>query len=345
MSPLVLLTGASGFLGAHTTLALLHAGFRVRAAVRNVPKARARFARFVPAEQSERLSFVELELTRDDGWVEAATDCSYIVHTASPVPSGPVEDAAEVVEPARAGTLRALHAARSAKVRRVVLTSSTAAVIWGHSRDGSKVYDERDWTLLDDSVAAYQRSKTLAERAAWEYVGGLPENERFELVTVLPGAILGPLLDSHCSVSGTIVRALLAREFPGIPDLGFALVDVRDVAAMHVAAMTVPQAAGERFIVAGEHTAMQDIAAILARRYGPRGYRVPTRHLPSFLIRTMALWDKTAALTAKELGKRQDVSGAKAQAVLGWKPRSTEEMVAAMADSMIEHGVLAPPKI
>jgi dihydroflavonol-4-reductase len=344
MSQLVLLTGANGFVGAHTMLALLRSGFRVRAAIRDVARAQSRFARFVPPEQSERLSFAELDLTRDDGWQEAATNCVYIVHTASPVPAGPVKNAADVIEPARAGTLRALRAAHLAKVKRVVVTSSTAAVLWGHARDGSKVYDERDWTVLSDSVAAYERSKTLAERAAWEYVESLPENERFELVTLLPGAILGPQLDREGSVSGTIVRALLAREFPGVPDLGFALVDVRDVAEMHVAAMTLPRASGERFIIAGAHTSMREIAAVLARHYGPRGYNVPTRRLPSFLVKTMALWDETAALTASELGKRQDVSAAKAQKVLGWKPRSTEEMITAMADSMIAHGVVPAPK-
>lgn len=342
MSELVLVTGASGFLGAHTTLALLRAGFRVRAAVRDVAKAAARFDAFTPAEQRPRLSFVALDLGRDEGWTEAARGCAYVVHTASPVPWGPVKDRAEVVEPAREGALRALRAARAAKVRRVVLTSSTAAVIWGHARDGSKVYDEGDWTVIDESVAAYEQSKTLAERAAWDFVASLPESDRFELVAVLPGAILGPLLDADYSVSGSIVRALLAREFPGVPDLGFALVDVRDVAEMHVAAMTTPAAAGQRFIVAGEHTPLLDVAAVLARHYGPRGFRVPLARLPSFLIKMMALWDPTARPMVNELGKRQDVSSKKAREVLGWKPRSTEEMIVAMADSMIAHGVVTP---
>jgi dihydroflavonol-4-reductase len=344
MNEHVLLTGATGFLGAHTTLALLRAGFSVRATARDVAKAEARFDVFTPPEHRARLSFVPLDLMQDQGWDEAATGCTYLVHTASPVPAGPVKDAAEVVEPAHEGTLRALRAARSAKVKRVVLTSSTAAVIWGHPRDGSRVYDERDWTVLSESVAAYERSKTVAERAAWDYVASRPEAERFEMAAILPGAILGPLLDSDYSVSGTIVRALLGREFPGVPDLGFALADVRDVAQMHVAAMTVPEAAGKRFIVAGEHTPMRDIACILARHYGARGFRVPTRRLPSILVKTMALWDATAALTANELGKRQDVSNRRARAVLGYEQRSAEEMIVAMADSMIAHGVVAAPQ-
>jgi len=285
MSELVLLTGANGFLGSHTTLALLRAGFRVRASVRDVAKAEKRYATFTAEHERAHLSFVSLDLARDDGWQEAATGCTYVVHTASPVPTGPVANAADIVEPAREGTLRALRAARTAKVKRVVLTSSTAAVIWGRARDGSKVYDENDWTVLSESVAAYERSKTISEQAAWALVDALPEDDRFELVTVLPGAILGPLLDRDCSVSGTIVRALLAREFPGVPDLGFALVDVRDAAEMHVAAMTAPEAAGRRFIVAGPHTPMTEIAAVLARHYAPRGFRVPTRRLPGRLER------------------------------------------------------------
>lgn len=228
-------------------------------------------------------------------------------------------------------------------MKRVVVTSSTAAVLWGQTRDGSRTYDERDWTQLDGSVGAYERSKTLAERAAWEYLESVPSRERFELVTVLPGAILGPVLDSDYSVSGQIVRALMARDFPGIPDLGFALVDVRDAAEMHLAALTIPEAAGQRFIVAGEHTPMREVAAILLRHFGPRGFRVPTRTLPSFMIRAMALWDATAALTASELGKRQDVSSARARDVLGWRPRSAEEMIVAMGESMIAHGIVTAP--
>lgn len=344
MTPLVLLTGANGFLGAHTALALLQAGYGVRAAVRDVNKAASRFAGFVPEAQRPRLSFVPLDLTRDYGWHEAAQGCAYVVHSASPVPFGPVANAAEVIEPACAGTLRALRAARTAGVQRIVVTSSTAAVLWGHPRDGSKIFDEQDWSVLTPAVAAYERSKTLAEQAAWRYMAELPKNERFELVTILPGAILGPLLDGAFSVSGQIVRALLARELPGIPDLGFALADVRDVAAMHVAAMTAPAAANQRFIVAGEHTPLADIARILARELTPRGFRIPRRPLPSLLIKAMAFWDATAALVAAELGKRQDVSSERARQLLGWTPRSTEEMTLAMAESMLEHGVVPAPR-
>ncbi len=339
MTDTVLVTGASGFLGAHVVLALLRAGFRVRGTVRDVARATERFARFDLPDRG-RLTFVPADLAHDGGWEEAATGCAFVVHTASPVPSGPVADEDAVIAPARDGTRRVLRAAAVAGARRVVVTSSTAAVLWGHARDGTKTYDERDWTDLDAAgVGAYERSKTLAERAAWELAG----EHGLELVAILPGAILGPLLDGDFSVSGQIVKALLARELPGVPDLGFALVDVRDVAAMHVAALTAPAAAGNRFVVAGPHVPMAEVAAILARHYASRGFRVPQRRLPSFAIRLMALWDATASLTAGELGKRQDVSSERAREVLGFEPRATEEMVLAMAESMLAHAVIAPP--
>ncbi len=157
---------------------------------------------------------------------------------------------------------------------------------------------------------------------------------------MLPGAVLGPVLDKDFAVSGEIVRKLLAREFPGCPDLGWALVDVRDVADAHLAAMTHPDAAGQRFIVASEHTAMTEIARILAAHFGPRGFKVPTRRLPGWLLRVVALWDPAAALTVRELGLRQDVSSEKARAVLGWRSRSVERMAVDMGESMIRCGAV-----
>jgi nucleoside-diphosphate-sugar epimerase len=224
------------------------------------------------------------------------------------------------------------------------MTASTAAVLYGHPRDGSRVYDERDWSVLSDAVGPYEQSKTLAERAAWEYVASLPEAERVELVALLPGAILGPVLDKDFSVSGEIVRKLLTRELPGCPDLGWALVDVRDVADAHVTALTQPDAAGQRFILASEHVPMREIARVLDEHFGPLGFEVPTRRLPSSILRLIALWDTTAALTVRELGQRQDVSSARARAVLCFRPRSVERMVVDMAESMLRCGVVAPPR-
>jgi dihydroflavonol-4-reductase len=226
----------------------------------------------------------------------------------------------------------------------VVMTSSTAAVLYGRERNGSKTYNEDDWSLLGKDVGTYERSKTLAERAAWDFIESPSNSDRMELVTVNPGAILGPVLDKDFSVSGEIVRKLLNRELPGVPDLGWALVDVRDVAGVHVTAMTHPRAAGQRFIVASEHVPMSEIAGILSVHFGSLGFKVPTRRVPSWVLKIVALWDKTIALTVSELGKRQDVSSERARTMLGWEPRSVERMVVDMAESMIRYGVIAPPR-
>jgi nucleoside-diphosphate-sugar epimerase len=287
-----------------------------------------------------RLTIVEADLSGDDGWAAAVSGCQRILHVASPVPRQPVKDASEVIGPARDGALRVLKAAAAAQVKRVVMTSSTAAVLWGHKRDGSKVFDENDWTDLSQDVGPYEQSKTLAERAAWDFVEKLPPDRRLELVTLQPGLVLGPGLSDEFSVSGEVIRKLLAAELPGCPDLGWSPVDVRDVADAHITAMVHPEAAGRRFILGLEHTAWMQIAQILAKHYRPRGFKVPTRRLPSWLLKTVSLFDKTAALAVPELGKRQDVSSDRARQVLGWRPRNLETMVVDMAESMIQLGVV-----
>jgi dihydroflavonol-4-reductase len=336
----VLVTGASGFVAMHCIARLLEKGHRVRGTIRRAD--RAGRVRQVLGKTTDvtRLSLVEADLGSDAGWPEAVAGCRYILHVASPVPRKPVKTADEVILPARDGALRVLKAAAGARVERVVMTSSTAAVIWGNRRDGSRIFDENDWSTLNDEVGPYERSKTLAERAAWDYLRTLPEAQRFELVTMQPGLVLGPVLGDEISISGEVVRKLLAAELPGCPDLGWAPVDVRDVADAHIAALTHPKAAGQRFILALEHTSWLSIAQILARQYGPRGFKVPTRRLPSWVLKTIALFDKTAALAVAELGKRHDVSSERARGVLGWRPRSVETTVLDMAESMIQQGIV-----
>jgi dihydroflavonol-4-reductase len=344
-STTVLVTGATGFVALHCILRLLREGYSVRGTVRSLDREkRVRDALRKHTDATNRLSFVAADLSRDGGWMEAVSGCTYVLHVASPVPTSAPKHEDEVIAPARDGTMRVLRAAAATGVKRVVLTSSTSAVLYGHARDGSKHYDERDWTILSDDVGPYEKSKTIAERAAWEYVQTLPEDQRFELVAVNPGVVLGPLLDSDYSVSGEVVRKLLTGELPGCPNLGWAAVDVRDTAAAHVLAMTHPDAPGQRFIIANEHTPMAEIARILANHFGPRGYRVPQRRIPDLILKLVALWDKTAALTVHELGKRQDVSSERARKVLGWTSRSLDEMVIDMAESMIRLDVIPGPK-
>lgn len=300
----VLVTGGNGFVGMHCILKLLQDGYRVRSAVRKLERGEKMRKALSSHVSVTDLSLVEADLGRDEGWDSAMRGCEYVLHVASPVPRTPVRNAEEVIGPAREGTLRVMKAAAQAGVRRVVMTSSTAAVLWGQDRSGTKVYDERDWTILNSTVAPYEQSKTLAERAAWEFVENLPAEGRLELVTLLPGVVLGPVLGDEFSISGELIRKLMTRELPAVPALGFAPVDVRDVAHAHVTAMTSPDAAGQRFILALEHTPWRDMAAILAKHYNSKGFKIPTKNLPSWLLKIVALFDRTTAVAVPELGKR-----------------------------------------
>ncbi len=337
----VLVTGATGFIAQHTILQLLDAGYRVRGSVRSAKRAdylRGVLARH--ADLGERLELVEADLNADEGWDAAVAGCRYVIHMASPLPSKPPKDERDLIVPARNGALRVLRAAARAKVTRVVMTSSVAAVIYGHARDGSRVYDEDDWSQLSDGVGAYEKSKTLAEKAAWAFVDDLPEDDRFEFCTINPGLVLGPVLDRDFSTSGEVVRKLMKREMPGCPDVGWAVVDVRDVAKAHVVALTEDRAVGRRFVLAIEHASMLDIAAILKSEFGARGYNVPTRKLPGWLLKIVGVFDKTAALAVQELGKRQDLSNARARDVLGFSPRPLHDMVVDMGETMIDVGAV-----
>jgi len=338
----VLVTGASGFIAMHCILQLLEQGYRVRGTLRTPSreaKLRQTFAKHTNAD--DKLEFVTTDLTKDEGWDDAAKDCRYILHVASPFPSQEPKHEDELIVPAVDGTLRVLKAAVGAGVKRVVLTSSLAAVLYGHPRDGSKVFDENDWSRTDKNIGAYQKSKTLAERAAWDFVNGLGSDNKLELAVINPGSVFGPILDEDYGTSGEVVRRLMRREIPGCPNLGWAPVDVRDVAAAHLAAMTIPEAAGERFCCALDHHAwIYDIAQILNKHFASRGYKIPTRKLPDFLIRLVALFDKTVRSRVNNLGERSDISNAHIKKILNWQPRSLEEMVVAMGESMIEHGVV-----
>lgn len=236
--------------------------------------------------------------------------------------------------------MRVLKAAISANVKRVVMTSSLAAVVSGHDYDDSKVFNEEDWSRTDRDIGAYEKSKTLAEQGAWDFIKGLENDNALELSVINPGLVLGPILDADFSTSGELIRKLMRREVPGCPDLGWPAVDVRDVADAHLAAMTIPEAAGMRFICTIEDARIQDVALILKNNFANRGYKVPTRKLPNIIVRFSALFDKSLRLVVKDLGKHAEISNARIKEVISWKPRTLEEMVVAMAESMIEYGVV-----
>lgn len=340
----VLVTGGSGFIAAHVILALLREGHEVRATLRGMGReaeARAQLAAG-GAPAPAQLSFHAADLLADDGWSAAIEGCDYALHVASPVPAGmAASDEAALIAIAREGTLRVLRAARAAGVRRVVVTSSFAAVGYGRA-PRADFYDERDWTDPDGvGVDAYTRSKTLAERAAWDFIAG--DGAGMELATVNPVVVLGPALGSDMSASLDLVRALLDGAVPALPRIYLGLVDVRDVADLHVKAMTAPQAAGERFLATtGAAVSLAGIAHTLRDGLGPAARRVPRFELPDLAVRLAALVLPTARLAVPRLGIRRSATSAKARETLGWSPRPAEEAILATAESLIRLGLVKP---
>ncbi|MFC4907725.1 SDR family oxidoreductase [Actinomadura gamaensis] len=332
----VLVTGGSGFLGAHCVLTLLERGYRVRTTVRTPSRASEvrEMLRRGGIDAMDALSFATADLTADAGWADAVSGCDYVLHVASPFPATLPDHEDELIVPAREGTLRVLRAARAAGVRRVVLTSSFAAI--GHGHTGlDRTFTEQDWTDLDGpDVSPYAKSKVLAERAAWDFAdrGGSPE-----LAVVNPVGLLGPVLGPDLSTSLILIQRLLDRGMPALPRLCFNLVDVRDVADLHVRAMTDPAAPGQRFIAAaGAPMWAAQVARVLKDRLGPAGARVPTRQLPNLLVRLASRADPTLRAFTPDLGIVYRTSAEKARRVLGWHPRTTEESIVASARSLIE---------
>lgn len=341
----VLVTGGSGFVAGHCILALLQMGYAVRASLRSPEReAELRAALAVSGlDIGGRLQVAFANLLSDDGWDDAAAGCSFVLHVASPLFTAAPKNEEELIRPAREGTLRVLRAAHRAGVRRVVLTSSFAAV--GYGRPRRRPYDERDWTdLAAPGLAAYPKSKTLAEQAAWEFVDG--EGQGMELSVVNPVGIFGPLLGPDLSPSIVLVKSLLEGRPWALPQLMFGVVDVRDVADLHLRAMLDPAAAGERFLaVAGDFMTMQEIALALKAGLGDEARRVPTRVLPNWLVRAAARFSAVARLAATpELGRRKNATSAKAQAMLGWQPRPATEALVATGESLFRLGLVSPRK-
>ncbi|MGN6527867.1 MAG: SDR family oxidoreductase [Burkholderiaceae bacterium] len=336
---LVLVTGGSGFVAGHCIRQLVEQGFRVRTTVRSLAREAAVRDQLALGERGAALAFFAADLTSDDGWDAAAAGCDFVLHVASPFPLHVPTHEDELVVPAREGALRVLRAARGAGVRRVVQTSSFAAVGYGHP-ETARPFDESDWTDVEGAgVTPYVKSKTLAERAAWSFMGR--EGGDMELATVNPVGIFGPVMGADYATSIEIVRRLLDGAMPGLPRLTFGAVDVRDVADLHLRAMTHPEAAGERFLaVAGHFLELKEVAAILRRRLGDAARRVPTRELPDWLLKLVAVFDKSVGQVVPELGKRKDATSAKAQRVLGWTPRPAADALVATAESLRAHGLL-----
>ncbi len=335
----VLVTGGSGFIAGHCILRLLDAGYEVRTTVRSLGREAAVRATLTDAGmvQGERLGFVAADLLGDDGWADALAGVDAVLHVASPVAPGHVENEDDLIVPAREGTLRVLRAARDAGVRRVVLTSAFHAVSWGHPHD-DHVFTEADWTVLDGpGTDAYGRSKTLAERAAWDFVA----DGALELATILPVAVMGPVMGTEVSGANHIVQNMLRGAMQGFPNIFIPVVDVRDVAAAHVLAMEVPEAAGERFLLSsGPVLPLERIGAILREALGEAAAKVPTQVVPDEAIRAAAETNPQARATVPDLGYRKRMSSEQAHRVLGWTARDPEQAIVAAGESMVAKGLV-----
>jgi nucleoside-diphosphate-sugar epimerase len=332
----VLVTGGSGFIGSHCILDLLRAGYRVRTTVRS-PEREATVRELLGAESADALSFVTADLMADAGWKDAVSGCDFVLHVASPFPLGAPKHEDDLIVPAREGALRVLAAARDAQVRRVVMTSSFAAVGYGVApRD--RPFTEEDWSNPDgDGISAYAKSKTLAERAAWDFIA--ESSSDLELAVVNPVGVFGPVLGPDFSTSIQLVKRLLDGAVPGLPRVAYGIVDVRDVADLHLRAMTEPTAAGERFLaVAGEFMTVPEMAAVLRERMGADAKKVPTRELPDWVVRLVSRFDSSVKQIVPELGKVKQASNAKAKQLLGWSPRPNEEAIVASAESLVRLG-------
>jgi nucleoside-diphosphate-sugar epimerase len=339
MNEKVLVTGGSGYVAGWAIVALLKGGYEVRTTVRSSSKEdKVRSAVASEVDPSGRLGFACADLLKDEGWDAAMEGIDYVLHVASPLGDESSRDADTLIVPARDGALRVLRAATRAGVKRVVMTSAAnAASPMSYTSEG--ITDETLWTIDDPSLPAYRRSKTIAEKAAWDFMA--TSGAATELVTVLPGAVLGPILSADDIGTPGIVQRMLRGNMPGAPRIGLEVVDVRDLVDLHMRALTSPEAAGERFLGTGPFIWMADIATVLKEQLGDAAARVSTRVLPNLVVRIAAILDPSLRAITISLGRRNRHSTAKAERVLGWVPRPSEETVVECAKSLIAHGAVS----
>ena len=335
----VLVTGGSGFIASYCIITLLNHGYKVRATLRSLKKSELvkQMLKQGGVQTVEGLSFVEADLQDESGWESAIKGCQYVIHVASPTPYTDATTEDDFVIPAKNGVLFVLRAAKKAGVKRVVLTSAFGAVGFGTVK--TTPYTEEDWTVLNDTVFPYQKSKTISEKAAWDFMEN--EGKGMEFAVVNPTGVLGPVLADDYSHSIQNIKQMLSGGMKACPKIISGYVDVRDVADLHFKAMTMPQANGQRFIaVAGEGFSLLDIAHILKKNLGEKASKVPTKELPNWFIKLLSIFNPKLKAVAPYLGMVKRASCEKAIQMLGWKPRPTEEAILATANSLIEMNLI-----
>ena len=336
MAGAVFVSGASGYLAGFTIRQLIADGWAVHGSLRSL--SRERELRAILGEDNERLRFFAADLAHDAGWSEAMAGCHYALHIASPIGVTQPKTEDEMIVPARDGSLRVLKAARDAGVKRVVMTSSAAAIQYGHGR-GDRLFTEADWTNIDGPhMNAYNKSKTIAERAARDWMAS--EGGAMEFVSLNPTAIIGPVISADYAPSIEIIKRMLDGSLPRCPDWGFGIVDVRDLAALHIKAMTEPELNGERFIASSRFYKLIEIAGILKANLGDNGRKVPVGILPSWIVRLAALAMPELRSIAGELGRVCAVDSSHVKRKLGWETRPIEETLLDCAHSLIAQGIV-----
>lgn len=337
---LVLVTGATGFVGKWTILRLLQAGYSVRGTVRSMRRVTDVFRTLTDnlgREPVSRLELVEADLLADSGWSEAMAGVDVVMHVAAAIRGDEPRDQDLVIRPALEGTERVLKAAKAASVRRVILTSSIATVGYGHGHTtGRRVYDESHFTNLDGMKFkwAYCIGKTKAEQLAWAFV----RDNDIELTTIHPGAIIGPALDDDASISVGLVSGLLDGSTPAVPSNGFCVIDVRDVADLHVAALQKPETVGQRYLATSDYTPFPKVAEILQAAYPDR--KVVLKTVPDWIIRLIAMFGGPARQIINDIGNEKIFDGSKGEKLLGRKFISSKDSILATAESVIRLGLV-----
>ena len=332
----VLVTGGTGFIGLHCLQQLLDKGYKVRTTIRSESrKQEVMDAMKKHSSNCENLEFYIADLLKDDGWKEAVEGSKYVLHVASPFFLGEPENEDVFIKPAVEGTLRVLKACADADVQKVVLTSSFAAVGYGHPRE-KEVYTEEDWSSVDGEISAYAKSKTLAEKAAWEFVENLEESKKFDLTVINPVAVTGPMLTSDIGSSNDFLLKLISGSMPACPKIHMGYIDVRDVAKAHIFSMTEEKTNGERIIVSENEMFFAEVGKTL----NEAGFKKsPTKELPNFLVKIMSFFVGELKTLLSALDRKGDIDKTKAERFFDWEYISTEQSVTETAQQLQEMGL------